>query len=210
MRRRRSPSSLRHPGQVSIKMTDPASGIGPGERTILDPEIAEALTELAKRLDQQKIHARVYAHDGMTAVMIHRDGDATATVDEALGEGPEVVEKLAAQIAAERDLPDDWLSRLEAEPPRANARRRLTICERSLQLALGAAARLAERCVRVARAPHATKPKKRLALAGIRTARLFVKGLRYLSSSRMSRGTDCCDAIVAGCWENGRDGIGHR
>ena len=169
----------------------------------------EALAELNARLVERGIHARVYVHDGMTAVMIHRDGDATATVDEALEEGPEVVEKLAAQIAAERDLPEDWLSRLEAEPPKANARR-LTICERSLQLALGAAARLAERCVRVARAPHATKPKKRLALAGIRTARLFVKGLGYLSSSRMSRGTDCCDAFVAGCWENGRDGIGHR
>ncbi|WP_420446783.1 hypothetical protein [Candidatus Poriferisodalis sp.] len=96
----------------------------------------EALAELNGRLAGRGIHARVYVHDGMTAVMIHRDGDTAATVDEALEDGPDVVGELAAQIAAERDLPEDWLSRLGAEPPRANARRRLTICERSLQLAL--------------------------------------------------------------------------
>ena len=89
----------------------------------------EALAELNARLEQQGIHARVYVHDGMTAVMIHRDRDTTATIDEAFEDGPEVVGELAAQIAKERSLPADWLSRFGIEPPAVSTQSRLTIRE---------------------------------------------------------------------------------
>lgn len=77
----------------------------------------DALAELNRRLEQRGIHARVYVHDGMTAVMIHRDEDTTAPIDQAHEEEPEDIGEMAAQIAKERDLPEDWLSRLGTELP---------------------------------------------------------------------------------------------
>ena len=66
-----------------------ASGAG---KPSLDPAVSEALTELGTRLEQQGIHARVWVHDGMTVAMTHRDGDTTATVDEALVDGTNLIE----------------------------------------------------------------------------------------------------------------------
>ncbi len=127
------------------------------------------------------MHARVYVHDGMTAAMVHRDGNTQATIDQALDEGPEIVAALAAEIAGERGLPDHWLGRLGAEPPTVSTQRRMTIRERSLQIFLRTSARLAERCVAVARQPHANMLKKRIALAGIRIVGLAVKLVRRMS-----------------------------
>ena len=63
---------------------------------------AEALTELASRLEQQGIHARVWVHDGLTVALTHRHGDTEATIEEALREGTEVVRGIAAELAVER------------------------------------------------------------------------------------------------------------
>ena len=90
--------------------------------------IDEALPELNARLEQQGIRARIWMHDGMTAVMIHRDGDTAATVDGALDEGPERVGELANEIARERDLPVDWLSLAGFEPPAFASRVWLSSC----------------------------------------------------------------------------------
>ena len=144
----------------------------------------EALVELNARLAERGIRARVYVHDGMTAVMIHRGGDAAATIDEAFEDGPEVVEELAAQIAKERSLPADWLSRFGIEPPAVSTQSRLTIRERSLRLVLQSAARLAERCVAAARQPDASRFKKRCALAGIRMCQVVVKLARRFLAVR--------------------------
>ena len=75
---RASPSSQ---SQKSPDNTNPAPDARPGRQSSLDPEITEALTELASRLEKQNTHARVYVHDGMMIAMMHRDGDMTATID---------------------------------------------------------------------------------------------------------------------------------
>ena len=48
----------------------------------------------------------------MTVTMTYRDGDATSTIDDALREGPRIVGEIAAEIAAERGLPRDWLTQI--------------------------------------------------------------------------------------------------
>lgn len=48
----------------------------------------------------------------MMEVMVWREGDTTSTIDDALRDGPGVVGEIAAEIAAERGLPADWLSQL--------------------------------------------------------------------------------------------------
>ncbi|WP_419921930.1 hypothetical protein [Candidatus Poriferisodalis sp.] len=150
---------------------------------------AEALTELAARLAQHGTHAKVWVHDGMTVAMTHRESDATATIDDALVDGTELVEEMAAEIAAERRLPPDWLGWLIIEdqpPPRS---RLATMCERSLLIVVRTAARLAARCVGVARQAQASRLKKRWALAGIRIAYLVVKLARKTPSiGRRHRG----------------------
>ena len=142
----------------------------------------EALTELAARREHQGVFARVYVHDGMNTVMIHRDGDTTATVDEALEEGPALVGELATQIAEKRNLPEDWLSLVGSELPAASAHRRPTVRERMLQRVLHTAARLAERCMTVARQPDANTLKKRCALAVVRIVGFAVELARRLIS----------------------------
>ena len=120
----------------------------------------------------------------MTAVMIHRDGDTTAAIGQALEDGPEVVGELAGQIARVMDLPNEWLSRFGIEPPAVSTQSRLTIRERSLRLVLQSAARLAERCVAAARQPDASRFKKRCALAGIRMCQVVVKLARWFLAVR--------------------------
>ena len=128
-------------------------------------------------------------HDGMMSTMTHRDGDTTATIDDALVDGTNLIEELAAEIAAERRLPPDWQGRLIIEdqpPPRS---RLATMCERSLLIVVRTAARLAARCVGVARQAQASRFKKRWALAGIRIAYLVVKLARKTpSTGRRHRG----------------------
>ena len=111
----------------------------------------------------------------VTVIMAWRQGDTTSTIDDALRDGPKVVGELAVEIAHERGLPDHWLSRLVSESPTVSTQRRMTIRRRALQGFLRTSARLAERCVAVARQPHASMFKKRCALAGIRIIGLIVK-----------------------------------
>lgn len=132
--------------------------------------IADAFAEFNERFDQRGIRARIYVHQGMTAIMVHRDGDADSTIDKALAEGPDIVGQIAAHITEERQLPDDWLNRIATETPTVPAKLEFTIRERLLRRVLETAVGLAERCVAVARQPDASKLKKRCALVGIKSA----------------------------------------
>ena len=138
----------------------------------------DALAELATRLEQQGIHARVYVHDGMMSAMTHRDGDTTATIDGALVDGTEIIEGLATEIADDRGLPDDWLAHLGDEAPHLPRNRLATLRERAICVVVRTPARLATRCVGIARQPYASMLKKRLALAGIRVSACVVKVAR--------------------------------
>ena len=59
------------------------------------------------------------ARGPMMAIMAWREGDTTSAVDSALWDGPEIVGEIAAEIAAERGLPRDWLTQIGrlVEPP---------------------------------------------------------------------------------------------
>ena len=173
-----------------------SAGAHPDERASLDPVVLDALTELNARIAQQGVRARVYVHQGMTAVMVHRDGDTAATIDQALEDGPEVVGELAAEIASELGLPEDWLNRLGSEAPAVSAPHRLTIRERSLHRVLRTAARLAERCVTVARQPDAYRLKKRVAFAGVRVCRAIVSLSKRFADSGRTKPRRCCDTLT--------------
>ena len=147
----------------------------------------EALTELAARLEQRSLHARVYMHGEMTAVMVHETDDATSTIDDALDEGTGVVGELAAEIGSERGLRDDWLSQIGDDPPTVPQARRMTIRERSLHIVLHASARLAGRCAAAARQPRASVLKKRCALAGIKSIGTAVRLARRMASIGLRR-----------------------
>ena len=105
-----APQTCVTPGCEAIQEHD--AGVSGEAQPSFHPAVFEALTELATRLGQQGVSAKVYVHDGMMTAMTHRDGDTEATVDDALGEVKELVEERTAQIATERGLPEDWLSRL--------------------------------------------------------------------------------------------------
>lgn len=141
----------------------------------MSTQFDDALAELDRRLEQSGIHARVYVRDGMTAIMVHPDGDTTATIDQALEDETGVVGEMAAEIGSERGLPEDWLRRVGTKRLDVSAKRRMTIRERMLHFVLRLAAGLAERCVTIARQPDAIKIKKRGALVGIRMCRVVVK-----------------------------------
>ncbi|WP_423918574.1 hypothetical protein [Candidatus Poriferisodalis sp.] len=56
----------------------------------------------------------------MTVIMAWREGDTTSTIDDVLRDEPAIVGEIAAEVAAERGLPPDWLSRIGevlAPPP---------------------------------------------------------------------------------------------
>lgn len=57
----------------------------------------------------------------MMEIMVWREGDTVSTIDDALHDGPRIVGEIAAEIAAERGLPADWLKQLgslvEQPPP---------------------------------------------------------------------------------------------
>ena len=55
-----------------------------------------------------------YALGPMMIVMAWRAGDTTSTIDDALRDGPRIVGEIAAEVAAERELPRDWLARFGA------------------------------------------------------------------------------------------------
>lgn len=62
-----------------------------------------------------------FALGPMMEIMVWQEGDTESTIDDALRDGPGVVGEIAAEIAAERGLPADWLKqlgRLVEQPPR--------------------------------------------------------------------------------------------
>ena len=154
--------------------------------SLMSTSTDEALTDLAHRLEQRGIRARVWEHDGMTVAMTHREGDTTATIDEALVDGTNLIEDLAAEIAAEQGLPPDWLGRVAAEGPPTHPGRLATAYEYSLSIAVRHATRLADASLRTARHPSAGWLRKHLALAGIKTAGLAVKLVRRMPSAAAS------------------------
>ena len=104
-RPRQSLASPDSKSQMSPDSTNPAPDARPGTQSSLDPKITEALTELATRLERQGVTAKVYVHDGMMSALTHWDGDTSATIDDALVDGTNLIEELAAEIAAEQGLP---------------------------------------------------------------------------------------------------------
>ena len=153
-------------------------------RPQLDPDAEAALVDLAGWLEARNLRTHVYVHDGMMVALTHRDEDTTATVDGALVEGSEIVERLAAEIAEEKGLPEDWLAQLGDDVPPLPRARLASVPERSLLIVVRTAARLAERCVSIARRPHASPFTKPLALAVIRTAERTIKLERWMPTSQ--------------------------
>ncbi len=102
--------------------------------------------------------------------MAHRDGDTEATIDSAIADGRRFLEEVAAEIAAERGLPDDWLDRLgkyalpEPQPPSED---NLTMRQRAVMATLRVVVRVSARCVAVAREPDTGRLKKCCALGGL-------------------------------------------
>ena len=45
----------------------------------------------------------------MMVILAWREGDTTSTIDDAMRDGPRIVGEIAAEVAAERGLPADWL-----------------------------------------------------------------------------------------------------
>ena len=131
------------------------------------------------------IRARVYVHEGTTAVMIHRDGDTEATIDEALEEGPEIVGEMAAEIADERGSPGDWLPRLGDDSGPNPQGRLAMVRERAIFAVVKTATRIATRCVEAVCPPIATRIRKCLALTGIRSVSCIVTAVRRLPSTGM-------------------------
>ena len=50
------------------------------------------------------------------AITTWRQGDTSSTIDDALRDGPGIVGAIAAEIAAERGLPQDWLTQIGDAP----------------------------------------------------------------------------------------------
>ena len=48
----------------------------------------------------------------VTVIMAWRQGDTTSTIDDGMRDGPRIVGEIAAEIAAERGLPRDWLTQI--------------------------------------------------------------------------------------------------
>ena len=98
------------------------------------------------------------------------------------GRRTELVEEMAAEIAAERRLPPDWLGRLIIEnqpPPRSHL---ATMCERSILIVVRTAAHLAARCVGVARQAQASRPQETRSARWHQGTALIVKLVRRLPS----------------------------
>ena len=94
-----------------------------------------------------------------TDTMTHRHGDTAATIDQALEDGPEVVGELAAEIAVENGLSDDWLAQLGGDSPPPQRGRHAAVRERSVIAVVRVAVRLATRCVTVARQPDGARSR---------------------------------------------------
>lgn len=73
----------------------------------------------AEPSSDEDISPEHYALGPGMVIMAWCEGDTESTIDDALRDGPGIVGEIAAEIAAERGLPADWLAQLGrlAEPP---------------------------------------------------------------------------------------------
>jgi hypothetical protein len=87
-------------------------------------EISELLDELASRLAAAEVAARIYVVGGAAIALNWDTRRSTHDIDAVL-HPRETVRDVAAQMAVERHLPDDWLSDAVAAfvPPRDTGRR---------------------------------------------------------------------------------------
>ena len=115
----------------------------------------EPSPELARRLERQGIDAKVWVHDEMMNAMTHRDGDTTAMIEDALNDGTNLVGELAAEIARDYGLSQDWLAQLERDEPQPTHSRCPSVYERILGMIVRRAARLADASYNAARRPSA-------------------------------------------------------
>ncbi|WP_428118689.1 hypothetical protein [Candidatus Poriferisodalis sp.] len=127
-------------------MADTTRSTSEGVRASNSPELTAALTELANRFDQRGIRAPVCGRGGMMIAVTHRSGNTKAAINGSQGEGNENTGELAAEIASERGLPQDWLACLVNEAPTPARSRPLSVRERLLCIAVSAVDRVAERC----------------------------------------------------------------
>lgn len=105
--------------------------------------------------------------------MVHREGDATSTIDGALGEGPRIVGALASEIAQVRKLRDDWLSGIENEPePDVSMELPMTIRKKVITAAMQGLVNVSGRCVAVAMKFRAGALRKRYAPMVIQSVRV--------------------------------------
>lgn len=89
-------------------------------------EIAELLDELASRLEAAEVEARIYVVGGAAIALDWDSRRSTHDIDAVLH--PRMtVREVAAKMAVERHLPDDWLSDAVAAfvPPRDTGRPRV-------------------------------------------------------------------------------------
>ena len=188
-------------------MTDPEGDAGRSRQDQIDPARAAALTELGERRAAQGMHARVYVRDGMTAAMVHRDGDTGATIDEALVEGADLIETLAAEIAEEMGLPDDWLAHTggkptppSAPPPPPRRGRLAAACDRIVRRVVKTAVRLAGWGRAYALEHPDSRVRRHLGQLGIRTAGCIVKVARRLPSPGKRPDSHFLASAPCLCW----------
>ena len=72
-------------------------------------QIIECLKQLGEALDSEGYQGEILLTGGAVMCLVHEARDATKDID-ALYEPKSVINNIAAQIAVERDLPENWLN----------------------------------------------------------------------------------------------------
>jgi len=72
-------------------------------------DIIQNLKELGAKLKNRDMTGEILLTGGAAMCLVHSARDMTKDID-ALYEPKELINQLAVQIAAEKDLPDDWLN----------------------------------------------------------------------------------------------------
>lgn len=79
--------------------------------TVFSPEQTERLLrELAQRLSAASIRAGIRVVGGAAIAFMNPDRHATRDIDALMLPDDEPIRRIAAQMAAEHDLPDDWIN----------------------------------------------------------------------------------------------------
>lgn len=72
-------------------------------------QIIDYLQQLGGKLAAQGLHGEILITGGAVMCLVHEARDATKDID-ALYEPKSIINEIAAQIAEENDLPNDWLN----------------------------------------------------------------------------------------------------